>query len=183
MRRPLTQCVLAVATILALTACETSPTEPAIVPVTVPGTFELQATGYLQGTLSGTADFSSSGEDFVAPGVSMRTAGSDYDEVAIRRNLVASGPVPPIPTGMHRFAVLGGNRGWNVHFSRVGTGGLRNIVGMASSGSMEITESSDTAVRGVLDVSITTFVDGQPRSSRIRGSFWATPTAGPPAQR
>jgi len=164
--------------LLGIIGCEKSPTAPDIAAVSVPGTFELQRARPSGAPLSGTAHFSGLSGEGLFPLISMRTPGLTYDEVSIFPNIFSSEIRGPIPTGVHRFGMLGGDRGWTLQHKPLSSPESGDRIAFATSGYLEVTESGESAVRGTLDVIFTYFADGRPVSQRVRGSFWATPAPG-----
>lgn len=179
MYRSLYRVVCGVAAVAAVTACETSPTEPAIPEVSTPGVFELQLSRRSSPPLSGSAWFTSAADALVRQRVIMRTSGAGYEEVAIIPNVFGPNASGPIPTGRHRFSGFGGDRGWAIIHQRLQESPLTDGFGFANGGVLEITESTETALRGRIDVTISTFEGGQQVTYRLRGSFWATPDENP----
>lgn len=167
----------------ALAGCESAPTEPAIADVTEPGTFALTRAGTSSPALTGPAELFVSTDEAIRPRVTMRTAGTQYEMLEIGRNVLAPAFSGPIEIGRHRFGLFGGDRGWSVSYWRSDGDGLFEEYGQATSGYLEITESSETVTRGRLDVTITVFINNEPVTRRFRGSFWATPGSLEPTAR
>ena len=162
--------------LLATIGCDNGPTDPAIVDVTVPGTFQLQLFQPTEAPFTGTARLASCGANYT--GFSLRSPSWPGEEIVMQPTLAAPVVIKPIPTGSHRFSALGkGSQSWDLSHARNGSSGLPIEFGLPIAGSVEITESTTSTLRGRIDVTITFYRDSvtPPKTQRLRGSFWAVP--------
>jgi hypothetical protein len=164
---------LGAALLLAAIGCDNGPTDPAIVDVTVPGTFALQLFQPTEAPFTGTARLASCGLNYT--GFSLRSPSWPGEEILMQPALVPV-VIKPMPTGSHTFSELGkGSQYWDLSHARKASSGLTIEFGLPISGSVEITESTTSTLRGRIDVTITFYRDSvtPPRTRRLRGSFWA----------